>query len=133
MKCRTTAIIIIIFLTTANNLFCQGNIIEATKKSVQHSLDVQTQEHYTLQLADNIPASILKVSFWFYKNFFSAQDFGSCSFHPSCSQYAVNAISQKGVFKGYLMTFDRLSRCHSLAPNKYEIHVETGLLFDPVN
>jgi len=133
MKCKITAFIIIIFLAKSNDLFSQGNVFDAAEQTLELTLKESRENHYTLQAGNNIPSTVLKVSFWFYKNFFSAQDFGSCSFHPSCSQYAVNAMEQKGMVKGYMLTFDRLSRCHSMSPRKYKLHQETGLLYDPVN
>jgi len=70
--------------------------------------------------------------FLFYKSFVSSQDAQSCSFTPSCSVYALEAVKNQGVFKGMMNGFDRLSRCHSLAPEKYEIDPKTSLLIDPL-
>jgi len=70
--------------------------------------------------------------FLFYKEFISSQDSQSCSFTPSCSEYALQAVKQQGIFKGMLNGFDRLSRCNSLSPEKYEIDPETRLLKDPL-
>jgi hypothetical protein len=36
----------------------------------------------------------------------------SCKYHPSCSQYAVDAIRRHGVFKGSLKAGWRLLRCN---------------------
>ncbi|MFC1699177.1 membrane protein insertion efficiency factor YidD [Candidatus Omnitrophota bacterium] len=35
-----------------------------------------------------------------------------CRFHPTCSAYAREAVSKKGVFPGLAVTFRRLLRCH---------------------
>ncbi len=70
--------------------------------------------------------------FLFYKSFISSQDSQSCSFIPSCSVYALEAVKRQGVFKGMLNGFDRLSRCNSLSPEKYEIDPKTRLLIDPL-
>jgi putative membrane protein insertion efficiency factor len=35
-----------------------------------------------------------------------------CRFHPSCSEYAVLAVEQHGVFKGSWLALRRLSKCH---------------------
>jgi len=70
--------------------------------------------------------------FLFYKSFISSQDAQSCSFTPSCSVYALEAVKKQGVFKGMMNGFDRLSRCNSLSPEKYEIDPETKLLIDPL-
>lgn len=36
----------------------------------------------------------------------------SCRFHPSCSAYAVTALSRYGALKGGWLTVKRLARCH---------------------
>lgn len=35
-----------------------------------------------------------------------------CRYVPTCSQYAVEAITKYGVLKGGWLTLKRLSRCH---------------------
>jgi uncharacterized protein len=37
---------------------------------------------------------------------------GSCKFHPSCSQYAVDALRKYGFLRGALKAVRRLLRCH---------------------
>ncbi len=39
-----------------------------------------------------------------------------CRFHPTCSQYAEQALLQRGVFMGVLLTLGRLLRCHPFHP-----------------
>ncbi len=36
----------------------------------------------------------------------------SCRFTPTCSQYAIEAFSRYGAFKGGWLTIRRLIRCH---------------------
>lgn len=38
----------------------------------------------------------------------------SCRFHPSCSHYAVEAITRFGVLKGSWLATKRLLKCHPL-------------------
>jgi putative membrane protein insertion efficiency factor len=40
----------------------------------------------------------------------------SCRFTPSCSQYALEAISRYGALKGSWLAARRLSRCHPFHP-----------------
>lgn len=40
----------------------------------------------------------------------------SCRFHPSCSDYAREAIETHGVFSGVLLALKRLFRCHPFNP-----------------
>jgi len=37
---------------------------------------------------------------------------GQCKYHPSCSQYAIDALRQKGFFHGSLLAGWRLLRCN---------------------
>ena len=36
----------------------------------------------------------------------------SCRFHPSCSQFALEAISNHGAWRGGIMALRRIGRCH---------------------
>ncbi|MBK9293691.1 MAG: membrane protein insertion efficiency factor YidD [Oligoflexia bacterium] len=47
---------------------------------------------------------------------------GRCRFIPSCSEYAKQAIEQKGVIKGTKLSLVRLSKCHPFG----------GYGFDPI-
>jgi uncharacterized protein len=40
----------------------------------------------------------------------------SCRFHPSCSEYAREAIMKHGVMRGVWLVGRRLARCHPLHP-----------------
>jgi uncharacterized protein len=39
-----------------------------------------------------------------------------CRFHPSCSQYALDALALHGAAKGTWLTLRRVSRCHPWHP-----------------
>ena len=39
----------------------------------------------------------------------------TCRFEPSCSTYALEALSRHGPFKGSWLTIRRLSRCHPVS------------------
>ncbi len=41
---------------------------------------------------------------------------GSCKFHPTCSEYAVQAIMRHGPGRGAWLGFRRLCRCHPIGP-----------------
>ena len=70
--------------------------------------------------------------FIFYKKFISSQDASSCSFTPSCSEYALIAIKQEGFIEGYINFWDRFSRCNGLSPEKYPVDDIHKVLIDPV-
>jgi len=67
-----------------------------------------------------------------YKNYFSSQDSNQCSFTPSCSDYSLAIIRKHGIVKGGVKTLDRLIRCNSLSPEKYEIDFQKRKLIDRV-
>ncbi len=47
---------------------------------------------------------------------------GTCRFHPTCSQFAIDAFSRFGLLKGGWLSLKRLGRCHPWG----------GAGFDPV-
>ena len=44
----------------------------------------------------------------------------SCKYHPSCSQYALNALRQKGLVYGSLLAGWRLLRCNPWSRGGYD-------------
>lgn len=45
---------------------------------------------------------------------------GQCRFHPTCSQYALDAYREHGAIRGSLLTARRLLRCHPLGGGGYD-------------
>ena len=43
-----------------------------------------------------------------------------CCYHPSCSQYAREAIEKHGPMKGLWLAVKRISRCHPLAEGGHD-------------
>jgi uncharacterized protein len=43
-----------------------------------------------------------------------------CRFAPTCSQYAAEALSRHGVWRGLGLTLRRLSRCHPFNPGGWD-------------
>ena len=46
-----------------------------------------------------------------YRHMISPMRPASCRFMPTCSQYAVDAVTEYGVFRGGWLTLRRLLRC----------------------
>lgn len=44
----------------------------------------------------------------------------SCRFTPTCSNYAVEAITRHGIFKGTWLAAKRLAKCHPLHKGGYD-------------
>lgn len=74
----------------------------------------------------------VQLFFLFYKNYLSSQDTRNCAFSPSCSTYCLHSVQKRGIVKGLMGAFDRLSRCNYLSPENYQIDRQTGQLIDPV-
>lgn len=70
--------------------------------------------------------------FHFYKDWISSQNGNVCTFYPSCSNYAMECLHQKGVVIAILAGFDRLARCNGLSPENYIRYKNTVYLYDPV-
>ena len=43
-----------------------------------------------------------------------------CRFHPSCSQYALDALDAHGTLRGTWLAIKRLARCHPFTPGGYD-------------
>lgn len=56
----------------------------------------------------------------FYQIFISPALPSTCRFVPSCSQYAVEAITCFGLFKGGWLGLKRILRCHPFNPGGYD-------------
>jgi len=44
----------------------------------------------------------------------------SCRFHPSCSQYALEALEKHGALRGAWLALRRVLRCHPWHPGGYD-------------
>jgi putative membrane protein insertion efficiency factor len=44
----------------------------------------------------------------------------TCRFHPSCSQYALEAVLRFGVLRGIALALARLGRCHPWHPGGFD-------------
>ena len=76
------------------------------------AIDSQTRQERSLPVRAGIFAATL---------FIRAYQFavrpllsGSCKFHPTCSEYAIEALDRHGLLRGGWLTLRRLGRCHPL-------------------
>ena len=44
----------------------------------------------------------------------------ACRFHPSCSEYAIEAVERFGALRGMAMSVWRLCRCHPFVKGGYD-------------
>ncbi|MBK1851551.1 membrane protein insertion efficiency factor YidD [Marinobacter sp. 1-4A] len=62
----------------------------------------------------------------FYQYAISPLMASHCRHYPTCSQYAVEAISHHGTLKGLYLSVKRLLRCHPWAEGGYDPVPDTG-------
>lgn len=43
-----------------------------------------------------------------------------CRYHPTCSEYAIQAVARYGTVRGLWMAVRRIGRCHPFAPGGYD-------------
>jgi uncharacterized protein len=56
----------------------------------------------------------------FYITFLSPFFGGACRFHPSCSNYAAEAIARHGARRGVSLAFRRLLRCNPFTKGGFD-------------
>ncbi len=56
----------------------------------------------------------------FYRKCISPLKLPCCRFTPTCSQYAIEAITVHGAFKGALLAIWRVLRCNPLCKGGYD-------------
>jgi uncharacterized protein len=45
---------------------------------------------------------------------------GACKFYPSCSNYAYEAVSKHGAWRGFVLSAKRLGRCRPFTQGGYD-------------
>lgn len=67
-----------------------------------------------------VPRRLVLLPIRGYQKFISPGLPPSCRFTPSCSQYALEAVSKFGALKGIWLAVRRLVRCHPFNPGGYD-------------
>ncbi|MYF99605.1 membrane protein insertion efficiency factor YidD [Candidatus Poribacteria bacterium] len=68
-----------------------------------------------------------------YQKLISSQDAPTCQFIPSCSRFGMACIHEFGLFRGALLTADRLLRCNGSQSSHYHRDLRTGKYIDPIS
>ena len=55
---------------------------------------------------------------------------GRCQFQPTCSEFGLKSIQVHGLFKGAIMTSDRLSRDHFMIQSNWYTRNRNGMYID---
>jgi len=56
----------------------------------------------------------------YYQRYISPLKKPCCRFYPTCSQYAIDAITQKGALRGSLLALRRVLKCHPFHKGGYD-------------
>lgn len=64
------------------------------------------------QLANRVLVGAIRI----YRRYVSPCLGRHCRFHPTCSMYALEALSRHGLLKGGWLAIRRVLRCHPLHP-----------------
>ena len=66
--------------------------------------------------SQTIPQRIAVTLLWMYKTTISPLLWSACKFHPTCSEYARQAIVTHGLVQGSWLALKRLLRCRPFSP-----------------
>ncbi len=55
-----------------------------------------------------------------YQNYLSPLLGASCRFHPTCSEYALQAIENFGIIKGSFLAIKRILKCNPWGGNGFD-------------
>jgi hypothetical protein len=58
-----------------------------------------------------IPIKLILGLIWIYQKAISPLFPPSCRFHPTCSNYAVQALKRHGLIRGFWLAFVRIMKC----------------------
>ena len=70
--------------------------------------------------ARGLLARLLTAAIVAYRRYLSPALPARCRFYPSCSTYAVEAITTHGAVRGAWLTLRRLLRCHPFHPGGFD-------------
>jgi len=68
---------------------------------------IDSVSHFLKQLI----SAVLRTLVLAYRYLISPVLPGSCRYHPTCSEYSLEALERHGPFKGSWLTLKRLARC----------------------
>jgi putative component of membrane protein insertase Oxa1/YidC/SpoIIIJ protein YidD len=107
------------------NLVIQGTSCRACSHS-------HTDHHGDISQKNSAFKTLLKLPIIVYQKFISSQMKPVCKFHPSCSEFSIEAINRFGIM-GIFLGADRFMRCNNFSEYQYPLYENTDLLHDPVD
>lgn len=122
--------ILILLLSSSISLFSQQSTTVNLLIDAAPITRANVVRKYKLSPSQNEVQMLFTGFFRMYKYVLSSQDMNVCTFTPSCSEYGMLCIRKHGVFRGALLTLDRMTRCNPLSPEQYARDPKTGLFID---
>ena len=71
-------------------------------------------------LCEKLIKNLILICLKIYKFLISPFLGNNCRFLPSCSDYAYEVITEKGVIKGSILAIKRLTKCHPWGRSGYD-------------
>ena len=68
----------------------------------------------------NIFSLVFLAIIYIYQNLISPLIPARCRYTPTCSQYSKESIKKHGPFKGIVLTFKRIIKCHPWGGSGYD-------------
>jgi len=94
--------------------------IAAADSSRTHVLNPASEASRLTAPAKSAAAWVLLLLVRFYITFLSPFFGGACRFHPSCSNYAADAIARHGAASGLFLALRRLLRCNPFTKGGFD-------------
>lgn len=127
VMCLTTAIHAIpLFANEATDLAFIRQVNPITIEIPKENIRFNPQEPSELKF---VATGLIRL----YQKFISSQDAPTCQFIPSCSRFGMACIQEFGLFRGALLTADRLLRCNGSQSSHYHRDLRTGKYIDPIS
>jgi putative membrane protein insertion efficiency factor len=99
--------------------FGAGRGVAAFDSSQERSAGARREE-LTTRRATSAGCLVLLAFLRIYKIFLSPFFGGACKYHPSCSNYAYDAVQRHGARRGVVLAVGRLGRCRPFTPGGYD-------------
>lgn len=73
-----------------------------------------------VRVGDKAAALLLLILIQAYRMLLSPLLGGCCRYEPSCSAYAIEAVTRHGALRGAWLALRRVLRCHPFRPGGYD-------------
>lgn len=120
-----------VFIFTAHLIYGQTDWVKWEAKQNSYEITGGTKIKIVPSAYD-AGSKIISAARTIYKTFFSELDGDNCPYHPSCSQFYVDAVKETNLIKGTLMFTDRFTRDINFFKglNHYPVD-NSGKFYDP--